>query len=55
LTNEPNIYNMSFREALARIREHGCFACNVPSVADMNMMFALHPYVIMNALAVYRY
>jgi MoaA/NifB/PqqE/SkfB family radical SAM enzyme len=52
---EPNVYQMSFREALSKIKHHGCYACNVPSVADMNMMFALHPYVIMNALAVYRY
>lgn len=53
--DEPNVYETSFREALARIRHHGCYACNVPSVVDMNLLFALHPAAIRNALSVYRY
>jgi len=53
--NEPNVYDMSFQEAFARIREHGCFACNVPSVVDMNLLFSLHPVAIKNALSVYRF
>lgn len=55
VANEPNVNTMSFADALARIKHHGCYACNVPSVVDMNMVFSLHPLAIGNALAIYRY
>jgi MoaA/NifB/PqqE/SkfB family radical SAM enzyme len=50
----PSICDQPFMDAFAELRNHSCYACNVPVSVDMNLLFGLKPSVVLNTLKAYQ-